>query len=292
MAIKYFTNTADSGEGSFRAAWSSMSSGDVVEPDPEVFLGKTVEIVISNYLATPATGTYTIRNGASKRVIFNGQDTKYFFALSRADLHLTFEGIDFVHGKRAQNAPFAGTKFGSLTLRRCGFYDNFGGTCGFMRLNTSASSSVIMESCVAYGNRNSTSSGQVLDVASETTTATIKGCTFGQNYAADKPDVTFEVEENATVVDSLIAQDVDFSKVGFVDLEKNDFRLTKDSPYATGAESFAADDLDFLGRPRKVGGAIGAFEYYPESSVDEIFGDYADVARYALEIKTEPDVEL
>lgn len=260
MATLYFTNNNDSGDGSFRATWASMTRGDVIEPDPEVFAGEVVEIIISNYLATPATGTYTVRKGSAKRFILNGQDSKYFFTISRADLNITFEGVDFVHGKRAQNAPFAGTKFGSLTFRGCGFYNNFGGTCGFLRVNTSVASSVTIENCVAYGNKNSTSSGQVLDVASETTTATLKGCTFGQNYAADKPDVTFEVDGNATVVDSLLAQDVDFSTVGFVDLANCDFRLTPASSYLTGATSFVSGDVDFLGNARKSGGAIGAYE--------------------------------
>ena len=48
MATLYFTNNADSGDGSFRAAWASMTNGDVVEPDPEVFAGDVVEILISN----------------------------------------------------------------------------------------------------------------------------------------------------------------------------------------------------------------------------------------------------
>ena len=297
MATLYFTNTADSTsttiEGSFRAVWKSSADGDIIEPDPDVFGGKDAEIVLSNYITTPTlSGTYTLRKGKAKRLIFNGQDTKYFFAISRAGLNLIFEGVDFVHGKRAQNAPFAGTKFESLTFRRCGFFNNFGGTCGFLRVNSSVASSVSMESCVAYGNKNSTSSGQVVDIASETTTAFFKGCTFGQNYSASKPDITFEVDEKGTIVDSIISQYVDFSTVGFVDLENNDFNLTKDSPYASGAESFTADDLDYLGRPRKVGGAKGAFEYYSAGVLDETFGDYADIARYALGIKTNPDVEL
>ncbi|MBR4751805.1 MAG: hypothetical protein IK077_08600 [Thermoguttaceae bacterium] len=292
MAIKYFTNAADSGEGSFRATWATLVDGDIIEPDPDVFGGKDAEIVLSNYIVTPPTGTFTLRKGKAKRLIFNGQDSKYFFAISRAGLNLTFEGVDFVHGKRAQNAPFAGSKFESLTFRRCGFFNNFGGTCGFLRVNGSVASSVYLESCVAYGNRNSTSSGQVVDISSETTTAIIKGCTFGRNYADDKLDVTFEDDEKGTIVDSILSQDVDFSTVGFVDLENNDFSLTKNSPYATGAESFTADDLDYLGRPRKVGGAKGAFEYYPAGVLDETFGDYADIARYALGIKTNPDVDL
>ena len=293
MATLYFTNNADSGDGSFRAAWASMTSGDVVEPDPEVFAGDVVEILISNYLATPPTGTYTVRKGAAKRIVFNGQDSKYFFAISRADLHLTFEDVDFVHGKRAQNAPFAGTKFGSLTFRRCRFLDNFGGTCGFLRVNCSVASSVTAESCVAYGNKNSTSSGQVLDVASETTTATIKGCTFGQNYAADKPDVTFEVEENATISDSLIAQDDDFAQVGFVDLANADFRLAPGSPYLIGATSFAAGDVDALGRPRKVGGAIGAFEgswFVVKANESETLD--ADLVVDRLELQTGAELTL
>ena len=260
MATLYFTNNADSGDGSFRAVWSSAASGDVVEPDPAVFADAVVEIVLSNYLATPQAGTYVVRKGAAKRIVFNGQDSKYFFAISRADLRLTFEDVDFIRGRRAQNAPFSGSKFGSLTFRRCRFCDNFGGTCGFLRVNCSVASSVVMESCVAYGNKNSAASGQVLDVASETTTATIRGCSFGRNYAESRPDVTFEVDENATVVDSLVAQDVDFSRVGFVDLENCDFRLAPDSPYLTGATSVVAGDVDALGNSRKVGGAIGAYE--------------------------------
>lgn len=299
MAIKYFTNAGDPGEGSLRATWSSLSDGDIAEPDPDVFGGKDAEILFSNYFPTPQPGTYTLRKGKAKRLILNGQDAKYFFAFSRAGLNLIFEDVDFVHGRRAQNAPFSGAKFESLTFRRCLFANNYGGACGFLRANCSVAASVSMESCVAYGNKNAASAGQVVDIASDTTTTLIKGCTFGRSFKAERPDVTFEDDEKGTIVDSLIEkvgsseyQNIDFSTVGFVDLENDDFRLTKDSPYATGAESFTADDLDFLGRPRKVGGAIGAFEFYSESAFDELFGDYADLARYALEIKTNPDSEI
>ena len=296
MATKYFTTTADSGAGSFRILWGSgMSSGDVIEPDPDIFKDSDVEILMSNYFATPATGSYTLRNGAAKRIIFNGQDTKYFFALSRAGLNLTFEGVDFVHGKRAQNAPFAATKYESLTFRRCGFYNNYGGTCGFLRDNSSTESNILLESCVAYGNRNATSYGQVVDIAgSNKTTLVVKGCTIGNNYSPTKKDITVEEDSGhvLTILDSLLEQDIDFESVGFVDLENNDFQLAGSSPYTHGATAFTSGDLDYLSLARKADGAIGAFEYYPSGALDEVFGDWTDVARYALGIKTNPDTPL
>lgn len=292
MSIKYFTNNADTGTGSFRAVLATLVSGDVLEPDPDVFKDADVEVSLSSYFATPQAGTYTIRNGAANRIIFNGNDSKYFFAIARAGLSITFEGVDFIHGRRAQNAPFSASSMEAITFRRCGFYNNYGGASGFFRTNSSKQASVLFESCVAFGNRNATTRGQVLDIGSDVVTATIKGCTFGNNYRDGYPDVTSEVEEHCTYIDSLLSQFVDFSTAGFVDLENNDFQLTKESPYISGATAFSEGDLDYLSRPRRPNGALGAFEYYPSGPLEETFGDWGDIARYALGIKTNPDASL
>ena len=48
MSVIYFTNNADNGDGSLRAAIASAQPGDVIRPDETVFeRGSTIEIALA-----------------------------------------------------------------------------------------------------------------------------------------------------------------------------------------------------------------------------------------------------
>lgn len=146
---------------------------------------------------------------------------------------------------------------GDVTFNRCLFANNTATSRGCIAdFSAASAAATVVENCVAYGNSSGSGSCSVVDYSISVGSVTVKGCTFGQSGAGlDEVSTT-----NATITDSLLAQNVDFSTVGFIDLANHDFRLAPGSAYLSGATGYQSGDVDFLGHPRKDNGALGAYE--------------------------------
>lgn len=76
MAVIYFTNNADSGAGSLRAAITSAQSGDIIRPDESVFeRGETIEITPASSVSIDKSVTL---DASPFRVRLNLQDTDFY----------------------------------------------------------------------------------------------------------------------------------------------------------------------------------------------------------------------
>ncbi|MBQ9873650.1 MAG: hypothetical protein IJM30_04215 [Thermoguttaceae bacterium] len=254
MSAIYFTNNADSGDGSLRAALSGANEGDVVLPSD--FSTGDVEILLASPLPNRSA---TIRGSANRRIVLNGSGARDFLRASSASLDLSFEFVDFKNGYRADAAPVYASAFARLRFANCRFTGGVGNYAGFLQATGTASGSISLESCVSYGNAPRTGSYPALLFLARAFAGTvaISGCSLAESreaisYAGSEPDVLTIVDSLATGFDGF-----EPSTAGFVDLEGNDFRLTGASPYRTGAN---LSGVDFLGIARETNGSVGAYE--------------------------------
>jgi hypothetical protein len=198
MAVIYFTNNADAGTGSLRAAIASAQPGDVVRPDETVFeRGSAIEIVLASTLSV---GKNLTLDGGPFRVHLNGGGAIRCASVA-ANVTATFIGVDFVAGYNngvggGINAP--GTT--DVTFERCGFYGcngTFGGgsyTTGTTRYNDCA-----FLGCAA------TESGGAVYASKETT---LNGVTAAGCVAANKGDSLCIVNGTATAVNAILCGSV------------------------------------------------------------------------------------
>ena len=172
MAVAYFTNNANSGSGSLRAAISAAQPGDVVRPDETVFeRGSTIEIVLASTLTV---GKNLTLDGGPFRVRLNGGGARRC-AIVSANVTATFTGFDFVDGVAASSngGGLNGVGTTNVTCVRCGFYGCSAINGGGAYL-TGVSE---LRDCVAVGCRATTSGGGVY-VSKEATISgsTVAGC--------------------------------------------------------------------------------------------------------------------
>ena len=258
MATLYFTNNADSGDGSLRAAIESAASGDVIQPDPSVFaVGKTIEILLDSQLSSSVS--LTLR-GAGRRIRLNAQQLARIF-LTSYDVALTFEDVDFINGSFPTTCGgICANAAPSLVLRRC-LLASIESSANVGAVG-SVSSSKKWQSVEAYDsiftNLNSIAIGRSDSIS-------LNFCTVAGNLR----NQTNGVIENS-IVESADALP---SAAGFVApppdnlaewtagvWENWDFRLRYDSTNASGASGVSELSVDFLGNTRKPGGALGAYE--------------------------------
>lgn len=279
MATIYFTNNADSGDGSLRDALSTAASGDIVTYSDSAF-ADTDEIVIplSSELVSPTTKDITI-DGREKRIVLDAQRVSSLLragTVNRSYVH-NYINIDFTHGySNSYKAPvnitrvtamfkgcriLGGTSLGS----NAGIYAEYETTftmvdclvsgCHRVGVNigSSVSNEVIIKRCTIVGNEidisvnNASTANSITDCLIHTKTGpgsadiiTTLPSTCG--FVAPCPDTIPPASWTPTLWESW------------------DFRLTPESPYLVGAETVEAGDADLLGNPRQVGGALGAFE--------------------------------
>lgn len=245
MATIYFTNNADSGDGSCREAWANASAGDVITPDPNSFSGDTIEILLASQWS--ARSLALTLDGGSFRVILNGQGTQRFTTGTSANIAHTYRNIDFKNFTRTDQtsvAPAYYSGLGSLTFENCKFYGNVGPAgSSFIRTTASVNAALSFTNCIAYDNGTS---GYARIVYAPASSVTLTGCTF---YAL--------ASTGSTVTDSgciLISDPNDLTAAGFVSTQAFDFRLTPDSPNLTGG---LTTGTDILGHTRD--GALGAY---------------------------------
>ncbi|MDD3590619.1 MAG: hypothetical protein PHO46_10180 [Thermoguttaceae bacterium] len=275
MATVYFTNNADSGDGSLRAALAAASPSDVVTYADGYFDGSD-EIAISLSSNVSITKDVVL-DARDKRIVLDGQFTSRCLWAS-ADLQL--RKVDLINGY--SNSSYSGGLYvsrGAVTLDACRIHGCF---CKFYGSALYAlSGSVVLNDCLITG--CCTETAQVMSAsvrAKSGSSVAINRCTIvGDAQRA----LSAETDGLIVVADSIVqgvynvssAVSVTPSTCGFaapcpdvIDSstwnnalwQSWDFRLTPESPYLTGAETASAENADLLGNPRQVGGALGAFE--------------------------------
>lgn len=273
MATIYFTNTANSGDGSLVQAFSDASDGDVIAPDPTVFpQGATIAISLASRL--DFSKALTLDAGATRlklqRSSANAAGTLY--AQSGA-AYFRAVGVEFI-GRVIAYAT-------ENTFRRCFFGGN---AADSPEIGGNATGSIYLYDCVVVGCR---SRAILTNGVATIVRSTIAG--NGDDVSIGTP----------TIVDSIV--DPVCSEAGFVapppdsldasqalPWDEWDLRLLPTSQYATNATSGAGEyDADGNERGRTVAGtsaktyAVGAYEvveadYYQKSASSESFNDPDD----------------
>lgn len=276
MATVYFTNNADSGDGSLRAALSAASPGDVVTYADGYFDGSD-EIVIS-LSSRLVIAKDVVLDARDKRIVLDGQFTSRCLWVI-ADLQL--RKVDLINGY--SDSSFSGglsisLGAGAVTLDACRIHGCFCNSYGSALY--AVSGSVVLNDCLITGCCTETAQVQSASVRADSGSSfAINRCTIvGDAQRA----LSAETDGLIVVTDSLVqgvynvssAVSVTPSTCGFVApcpdtidpeswtntlWQSWDFRLTPESPYLTGAET-SEGEVDVLGHTRKVNGAIGAYE--------------------------------
>lgn len=276
MATIYFTNNADSGDGSLRDALAAASPSDVVTYADGYFDGSD-EIVISLSSRVAITKDVVL-DARDKRIVLDGQFTSRCLWVS-ADLQL--RKFDLINGysDSSYSSGVYVSQGGSVTLDACRIYGCF---CKFYGSALYAfSGSVVLNDCLIAGCCTETAQDRSASVRVEGgSSVAINRCTIvgdTQRALSAGTDVPIEVADSLVqgVYNVSSAVSVTPSTCGFVApcpdtidpeswtntlWQSWDFRLTPESPYLVGAETVEAGDADLLGNPRQVGGALGAFE--------------------------------
>lgn len=279
MATVYFTNNADSGDGSLRAAISAAASGDIVTYSDSAFTG-TDEIVIplSSMLESPTYRDITI-DGRDKRIVLDAQGVSLLLragAANRARVQ-NFINIDFINGySDSYKAPvnitrvtamFKGCRIlGSTTVvTNAGIYVEYEATftmvdclvsgCHGVGVNIGVSefNEVIIKRCTIVGNEID------ISINNTNTANSITDCLIGTKTGPGSADIITTLPSTCGFV-APCPDTIDPESWTPTLWESWDFRLTPESPYLVGAETVEAGDADLLGNPRQVGGALGAFE--------------------------------
>ena len=268
QTTRYFTTTADTGDGSLRAVIAASLNNDVIKPDPNVFpKGSTITIQLSS----PLVWNHRLSLlGNGRRIVLDGQGASRLVTLTDSGYAIATEDVDFVNSAESgstHNVAIYLTGSGGVELTRA----TIAGNVGTRLFHSSGSAGIILESCVVAGNfaTNALTSGISYRMV---------GSTVVGNYLnGAKASLT-----NTNEINSIT--DTTYSTVGFktpppdtlaaenwnADLWKSwDLTLRDDSQYKSGAETL--DEIDALvagdgakcdieGCPRKPSGSFGAYE--------------------------------
>ena len=249
MSTVYFTNNADSGDGSLRDAITNCAAGDTISP--QGFAEGDITILLGSYLPTKS---FTLDAGENNRIILDGQGTSDFFRIGLAATETTFNKITFQNGVRDSSAPFYASAFTSLTFNRCAFLNNSGAS-GFIAATTTASGSFTFDSCYAFGNTatNAGRAGVLYFPTSSKADATLVGCTFGGTVGG-VPDVLDggQTSLQGSLVENFNGETTDFTSM--IDASTGDYRLKPSSEFLRGGWPTG---VDYLGHARD--GSRGAF---------------------------------
>lgn len=278
MATVYFTNNADSGDGSLRAAISAAASGDIVTYSDSAF-ADTDEIVIplSSALVSPTTKDITI-DGRKKRIVLDGQRVSLLLKAGTTNQSRVqnFINIDFINGySDSYKAPvniarvsamFKGCRIlGSTTVAmNTGIYAEYQATftmvdclvSGCRRVGVNIGDSVfnevIIKRCTIVGNEID------ISINNTNTANSITDCLIHTKTGPGSADIITTLPSTCGFV-APCPDTIDPESWTNTLWQSWDFRLTPESPYLTGAET-SEGEVDVLGHTRKVNGAIGAYE--------------------------------
>lgn len=276
MATVYFTNNADSGDGSLRAAIEAAADGDIVTYSDSAFAdADEIVILLSFELAIRKDVTIDAR---AKRIALDGQGLNPVVFLRAS---VTLKQLDIIRGGGYYNGAGVASFYGNSVLDKCRLCGN--ALLGDVPSGSAAwinTGSIMFRDCIIAGNMGDQGGNTSAAIRTETGTATLVRCTAVGNYPRA---LSAQTEGDITVQDSLVqgahnvpgVTSITPSTAGFVapcpDIidpeswdnalwESWDFRLTSESPYLSGAETVEEGDVDVLGHARKVNGAIGAYE--------------------------------
>lgn len=289
------TTNADSGDGSLREAILSASAGDVIKLDPEVFDQDATIVLSSALTASGFTPGVTIEGEPGRRIILSGQGAStcaVFNLETDSGETTTFRFVTFERFYRNNNAPAYINALGasdSVVFDSCIFRANVGGAAaGFLSTSSTAAGSVVFNDCLGFGNACSSSSGAgfMRLTTGSTTTATFNRCTL-DNVNATNANEFAQRTSAVTQTDSLIAgvtAQFSVADAGFVSAASHDYRLAVGSGYLLGATSVASGAVDVRGRPRRSGGALGAFEGSVLYAANETFWVEGDMIVDDLEL--------
>ena len=275
QTVRYFTSTADSGDGSLRATITAARNNDIIQPDPTVFTnGAIININLSSAIVVDKR---LYLRGAGRRIVLDGQGASRVLTLNASTATLVASDVDIVNGNDvgSNGAAIYISGSGGLTFVR----SNIAGNYGVKLFHATDTAGTRLVSCFVQNNVGTSSLVNAYYVAYNTTIA--------GNYVGG---VAKEFPATSTRTVNSINGNV-YSNVGFVsappdslaeanwnkDLWKSwNLSLTDESDYANGAEELneidaliAGDDADYdyEGFPRKpyktteqLGGALGAFE--------------------------------
>lgn len=254
MATIYFSNTADSGDGSFRAALESATESDVVAPDPTVFRrGERATIALSTYV--PVVKSTTLVAGASRPRLASASGITLYARTGGAFLRV--DGFEFVGRVIAY--------FPESSFTRCLFAGNAESA---HLVQGVGGASISLTDCIVVGSKRSGIYATGADSALTLTRTTVAGCV--QRCAISSSTAYSAID---SIVDPVCSES-GFASAPPDDLVDGDGALpweewnlapVAESRYATGGAS-CAGACDYLGikRGREVGGAtvyaVGALE--------------------------------
>lgn len=279
MATIYFSNTADSGDGSFRKALELATESDVVAPDPNVFKpGELITITLSTFASVTKSATLVAGN-FRPRIVSSSGITLY---ARTGGQFLHVDGYEFVGRVLAY--------FPDSQFTRCLFAGN-AETAHLVQ--GYAGASISLTDCLVVGSKRSgiytTGRNSSLTLTRTTVAGCVQPCSIGSS-------TTF------TSVDSIV--DPVCSEAGFIEPPPDDLSeftgalpweewnlgLKPDSIYATGATTAEGErDLNGVERGRVVNGtkvyALGAYEVVETETETmwDVFDDYKLVASVAVD---------
>ena len=262
--IRYFTTTADSGDGSLRSVIASANDYDIIQPDPNVFpKGSIIHIPLTSYLLF-VKQMFLDANG--RRIVLDGQGECKIAQINSA---LVANDVDFINGYDASNTGAALTLYGNASawLTRC----LAAGTKSYRPFYTTSAGGLVANACVVTGNYATNSwPGCTIKVI---------GSTVEGNYLNGAATRTVSSYESVNSIAELLPSEVGFKiappdTIAEEDWDKDLWRewnlaLTPQSEYASGYDFTERDErwepdedaflLDFNGYERSANGERGAF---------------------------------
>lgn len=260
MAVRYFTTTADSGDGSLRDVIADAAAGDIIQPSPSLLVGSgPLVISLSSFISIPRRLTF---EGGAGRVRLDGQKSTRLVTV-QTSATVTFSDFDFVRGSNTSTGGciVATTNGANIVLNRCLIAGNRNSTS--LGDITTSSSSVRWSSVVCNDSILCGGSSQALSTA-RIDSYTLNRCTVAA-YVSNYQLTAGNVDSIITNTSVLSPSDVGFlasppDTIGAFDADAWtawDFRLRPESKYLTGATTYEGT-TDFAGHER--GGSRGAFD--------------------------------
>lgn len=280
MATIYFTNNADSGDGSLREAISLATAGDTISPSPslsannnEIQINLSSSIIVSKQLTFDAGNNVVILNAQSSCRVLQSYNVETVQPV-------TFNRFRFHNGTTSSGGGiyYQGYDKDSYLFNNCvfscGSAVNYGGAVYILK------GAVIFNNCVVTCSKCSiTSNGGGVRVANTSLAAVFNDCTFAGNAVTD---ISVQSDANATFNNCLIvysssvincetlnsnsvasfvcppAETVSNDDLTPTSYDDIDLRLLYNSNYLECGE--AVNSVDITGEQRKERGAVGAYE--------------------------------
>lgn len=298
MAILYFTNTADSGDGSLRQCIADAVDGDIIKPSEETAWDGDIIIPLSSQLQI---GNKTLElNAGSRRVVLDGQGACAHFGMLAGAL--TVVGFDLIRGFHNYGGVIVANDTGaSLTFRKCLIAGNNSQSQSYGDFGTSMSSrkyaNITLDNCVLLGGRTSAFNRDRVN-AYNINACTIAG--YGIQIAYDSTNSILTTSANPASSCGFVQAPPDSvtSEIWTADLWRDwDVRLAPESPYLTGG-TYDEQSTDFIGNARSsasMGAYDGSWFIVKDSTKtisESVEVDYLEVVNGNVLFTTEPDVLL